>query len=98
MEDTRKVVILAKHVQENCDGNLPRQKDCAELEGWDHENAGAARVRVGQWWSNFATRNDGARKKRVVDAAARDDDEAKTQEALQYLATCAKRDEKKRSR
>jgi len=96
--DSRRVRILAKHVEENCDGKLPRQKDCAELEGWDHESAGAARVRVGQWWYDFAITNDGARKKRVVEAAARDDDEAKTQEALQYLATCEKRDEKKRSR
>jgi len=95
MEDTRKVVIFAKHVQENCDGNLPRQRDCAELEGWDRESAGTSRVQVGRWWYDFTTRNDGARKKRVVEAAARDDDTAKTQEALQYLATCAKRDEKK---
>ena len=48
--------------------------------------------------ASFTTRNDGARKKRVVEAAARDDDEAKTQEALQYLATRPQRDEKKRSR
>ena len=86
MEDTRKVVIFAKHVEENCHGKLPRTKDCAELEGWDHENAGAARVQVGQWWYDFTTTNDGARKKRVVEAAARDDDTA-TREALQYLAT-----------
>ena len=98
MEDTRKVVIFAKHVQGNCDGKLPRAPDCAELEGWDHESAGAARVQVGRWWYSFTTKNDGARKKRVVEAAARDDDEAKTQEALQYLAKCEKRDEKKRSR
>ena len=96
--DSRRVRILAKHVQEKCDGKLPRQGDCAELEGWDHESAGAARVRVGHWWYGFISRNDGARKKRVVEAAARDDDEAKTQEALQYLATCEKRNEKKRSR
>jgi len=94
MEDTRKVVIFAKHVQENCDGNLPRQRDCAELEGWDRESAGTSRVQVGRWWYDFTIRNDDARKKRVVEAAARDDD-TKTQEALQYLATCAKRDEKK---
>ena len=96
--DSRRVRILAKHVQEKCDGNLPRANDCAELEGWDHESAGAARVQVGRWWFDFTTTNDGARKKRVVEAAARDDDEAKTREALQYLATCEKRDEKKRSR
>jgi hypothetical protein len=96
--DSRRVRILAKHVQEKCDGKLPRQKDCAELEGWDHESAGTSRVQVGRWWSNFATRNDGARKKRVVEAAARDDDEAKTREALQYLATRPQRDKKKRSR
>jgi len=54
--------------------------------------------RVGHWWYNFTTKNDGARKKRVVEAAARYDDEAKTREALQYLATCEKRNEKKRSR
>ena len=94
MEDTRKVVIFAKHVQENCDGNLPRQRDCAELEGWDRESAGTSRVQVGRWWYDFTIRNDDARKKRVVEAVARDDD-TKTQEALQYLATCAKRDEKK---
>ena len=98
MEDTRKVFIFAKHVQENCDGKLPRQEDCAELEGWKWKGAGAARVQVGRWWYNFATKKDGARKKRVVEAAARDDDTAKTQEALQYLATCAKRDEKKGGR
>ena len=96
--DSRRVCILAMYVQGNCDGKLPRKGDCAELEGWDHESAGAARVQVGHWWYDFTTKNDGARKKRVVEAAARDDDEAKTQEALQYLATCEKRDEKKRSR
>jgi len=91
MEDTRKVVIFAKHVAEKCDGKLPRKTDCAELEGWDHESAGAARVQVGRWWYNFTTKDDGARKRRVVEAAARDDDTAKTREALQYLATCEKR-------
>ena len=90
MEDTRKVVIFAKHVQGNCDGKLPRTPDCAELEGWEDQGAGAARVQVGYWWYEFTTRNDGARKKRVVEAAAHDDD-TKTQEALQYLATCEKR-------
>ena len=98
MEDTRKVVIFAKHVQENCDGKLPRTPDCAELEGWEDESAGAARVQVGHWWYDFTTKDDGARKKRVVEAAARDDDTAKTREALQYLATCPQRDKKKRSR
>ena len=97
MEDTRKVFIFAKHVQGNCHGKLPRQKDCPELEGWKWKGAGAARVQVGQWWYDFTTRNDGARKKRVVEAAARDDDTA-TRAALQYLATCEKRDKKKRSR
>ena len=72
-------------------------RDCAELEGWDHESAGAARVPVGRWWYDFTITNDGARKKRVVEAAARDDDTA-TRAALQYLATCEKRDKKKRSR
>ena len=96
--DSRRVRILAKHVQEKCHGKLPRADDCAELEGWEDESAGTSRVPVGRWWYHFATTNDGARKKRVVEAAARDDDEAKTQEALQYLATCEKRDEKKRSR
>jgi hypothetical protein len=96
--DSRRVRILAKHVAENCDGNLPRTADCAELEGWDHENAGAERVRVGNWWYNLTIRDDGVRKKRVVEAAARDDDEAKTREALQYLANCERRNEKKRSR
>ena len=89
--DSRRVRILAKHVQEKCDGNLPRQKDCAELEGWDHENADVARVRVGQWWSNFAIRNDGARKKRVEESTR---DEA-TQKALRYLAECETRDRKR---
>ena len=98
MEDTRKVVIFAKHVQEKCDGKLPRNKDCDELEGWDRESAGAARVQVGQWWYDFTTTNNDARKKRVVEAAARVDDTAKTQEALQYLATRPQRDKKKRSR
>jgi len=98
MEDTRKVVIFAKHVQGKCDGKLPRTTDCAELEGWKCQSAGAARVQVGRWWYSFTTKDDGARKKRVVEAAARDDDEAKTQEALQYLATRPQRNEKKRSR
>ena len=100
MEDTRKVVIFAKHVAKHgkCDGKLPRTTDCAELEGWEDQGAGAARVQVGYWWYEFTTRNDGARKKRVVEAAARDDDTAKTQEALQYLATRPQRNEKKRSR
>jgi hypothetical protein len=93
--DSRRVRILAKHVEEKCDGKLPRQRDCAELEGWDHESAGAARVRVGRWWYDFTTKDDGARKKRVVEAAARYDDEAKTQEALQYLATRPQRNEEK---
>ena len=92
MEDTRKVVIFAKHVQENCDGKLPRTTDCAELEGWEDQGAGAARVQVGHWWFDFTTTNDGARKKRVVKTAARHDDTA-TQEALQYLAKCEKRDD-----
>ena len=89
--DSRRVRILAMYVEEKCDGKLPRKRDCAELEGWDHESAGAARVQVGRWWDSFTTKNDGARTKRVVEAAARDDDEAKTQEALQYLAKCEKR-------
>ncbi len=96
--DSRRVRILAMYVEEKCHGKLPRTRDCAELEGWDHESAGTSRVQVGRWWCEFTTRNDGARKKRVVEAAARDDDEAKTQEALQYLATRPQRDEKKRSR
>ena len=96
--DSRRLRILAKHVQETCNGKLPRTTDCAELEGWDHESAGAARVQVGQWWYDFTTTNNDARKKRVVEAAARVDDTAKTQEALQYLATRPQRDEKKRSR
>ena len=91
MEDTRKVFIFAKHVQENCDGKLPRQKDCAELEGWKWKGAGTARVPVGNWWFDFTITNDGARKKRVVEAAARDDDDTATRAALQYLATCEKR-------
>jgi len=66
MEDTRKVVIFAKHVQENCDGKLPRTTGCAELEGWEDQGAGAARVPVGNWWFDFTITNDGARKKRVT--------------------------------
>ena len=89
MEDARKVFIFAKHVQGKCDGKLPRKNDCAELEGWKWKGAGAARVQVGQWWYKLTITNDGARKKRVVEAAARDDDTA-TRKALQYLATFVK--------
>ena len=95
--DSRRVRILAEHVQKDCHGKLPRKADCAKLSGWDDESAGEAHVQVGLWWYHFTTKNDGARKKRVVEAAEHDDDTA-TREALQYLATCAPRDIKKRGR
>ena len=94
--DSRRVRILAEHVQKDCHGKLPRRRDCAELAGWERQSACAARVQVGQWWYDFTTKNDGARKKRVVKAAEHDDDTA-TQNALQYLAKCPPRDAKKRS-
>jgi hypothetical protein len=80
--DSRRVRILAKYVLEECDGRLPRKKDLAELAGWEREDAGVARVRVGQWWYDFSIKNDGVRQKRVEESAR---DEA-TQQALQYLA------------
>jgi len=88
--DSRRVRILAKYVLEEFDGQLPRQGDVAELAGWEHEDADVAQVRVGHWWSNFSSKNDGARKKRVEESAR---DEA-TQKALRYLAQCDKRDRK----
>jgi len=80
--DSRRVRILAKYVRETCDGRLPRRNDLAELAGWEREDAGVARVRVGQWWYDFSKKNDGVRQKRVEESAR---DEA-TQQALQYLA------------
>ena len=80
--DSRRVRILAKYVRETCDGRLPRTNDLAELAGWEREDAGVARVRVGQWWYDFSIKNDGVRQKRVA-ASARDE---ATQQALQYLA------------
>ena len=92
--DSRRVRILAKYVREKCGGQLPRRNDSAELAGWELEDAGVAQVRVGKWWYDFSTLNDGARKKRVA-ASARDE---ATQEALQYLAQCPVRDDKRLKR
>ena len=85
--DSRRVRIFAKYVREECHGRLPRTNDSAELAGWEREDAGVARVRVGQWWYDFSRRYDGARKKRVEESA-RDEE---TQQALRDLAQCEKR-------
>ena len=89
--DSRRVCILAKYVRETCDGELPRAREVAALAGWEREGAGVAQVQVGQWWRNFSIKNDGARKKRVEESAR---DEA-TQDALQYLAQCPMRGDKR---
>ena len=89
--DSRRVRIFAKYVRETCDGRLPRTSDLAELAGWEREDAGVAQVPVGTWWYDFSIKNDGARKKRVEESAR---DEA-TQDALQYLAQCPMRDDKR---
>ena len=47
--DSRRVRIFAKYVLEKCDGLLPRDKDVAALAGWEHEDAGVARVPVVLW-------------------------------------------------
>jgi hypothetical protein len=86
--DARRVRILAKYVLEECDGELPRQKDRADLAGWEREDADMAQVQVGRWWHKFSTMNDGDRQKRVEESAR---DEA-TKKALQYLAQCKVRD------
>jgi len=85
---SRRVRILTKYVLEECGGELPRVKDRANLAGWKRAGAGVAQVPVGQWWYDFSIQHGGARKKRVEEWAP---DEA-TQQALQYLAQCAKRD------
>jgi len=92
--DSRRVRIFAKYVREELDGQLPRDADRANLAGWAHEDAGVAQARVGQWWYNFSIKNDGDRQKRVA-ASARDE---ATQEALQYLAQCPVRDDKRLKR
>jgi predicted RNA-binding protein len=90
--DSRRVRILAKYVLEKCGGQLPQDKDVAELAGWEHEDAVVAQVQVGRWWYNFSSANKGERKKRVAESAP---DEA-TKKALQYLAQCPMRDHGKR--
>jgi hypothetical protein len=89
--DSRRVRILATHVLEEFDGELPPQKHVAALAGWAHADAVVAQVQVGTWWYNFSRQYDGARKKRVETLArlARDEE---TQKALQYLAQCKVRD------
>ena len=89
--DSRRVCIFATHVLKKCGGQLPRKGDVAELAGWEHEDADLAQVKVGDWWYEFFMMNDGARKKRVEESAR---DEA-TQDALQYLAQCPVRDDKR---
>ena len=93
-EDARKVVIFAAYVLEECGGQLPRVHDVAALAGWEHEDADLAQVKVGDWWRNFSIKNDGDRKKRVEESAP---DEA-TKKALQYLAQCPVRDDKRLKR
>ena len=92
--DSRRVRILAKYVREELDGQLPGKNDRANLAGWAHEDAVVAQVRVGRWWYDFSSMNDGARKKRVV-KLARDARDVETQDALQYLAQCPVRDDKR---
>jgi len=94
--DSRRVRILAKYVRvrEKYGGQLPRQKDVAELAGWKREDAVVAQVAVGAWWHSFSINNGGERKQRVEESA-RDEE---TQKALQYLAQCPMRDSKKLKR
>jgi len=92
--DSRRVRILAKYVREELDGQLPRDKDVAALAGWKREGAGVAQVKVGDWWRNFSSRNDGARKKRVEESAP----DEETKKALRYLAQCPMRDSKRLKR
>jgi hypothetical protein len=89
--DSRRVRLFATYVRETCDGELPPRRHVAAMAGWAHEGAGVAQVAVRQWWYHFSSMNDGARKKRVAESARDARDEA-TQEALQYLAQCEKRD------
>jgi len=90
--DSRRVRIFAAYVLETCGGELPRQRDVAELAGWKREGAGVAQVRVGKWWYDFSSKNDGDRKKRVA-ASARDE---ATKKALRDLAQCKMREHGKR--
>jgi hypothetical protein len=87
-EDARKVVIFATHVLETCHGELPQSHGVAELAGWKSEDADMAQVKVGQWWYNFSTKNEGERKKRVEESA-RDEE---TKKALRDLAQCKVQD------
>jgi hypothetical protein len=89
--DSRRVRIFAAHVREN---GLPTCRASVALAGWAHEGARVAQVKVGDWWSKFSRQYDGERKKRVEESArlARDEE---TQDALQYLAQCEKRDSKR---
>ena len=89
--DSRRVRILAKYVREKCGGQLPRQKDRAELAGWEREGAGVAQVQIGQWWRTFSINNGGERKQRVEESAP----DEETQDALQYLAQCPMREIKR---
>jgi len=85
--DLRRVRILAKYVREKYGGQLPRKYDVAELAGWKHEDAVVAQVKVGRWWRDFSSMNDGERKKRVEESAP----DEETQDALQYLVQCEER-------
>jgi len=89
--DSRRVCILAKYVRKN---GLPTYRASVALAGWAHEGARVAQVAVGQWWYKFSSANKGDRKQRVEESArlARDEE---TQDALQYLAQCEKRDSKR---
>jgi len=89
--DSRRVCILAKYVREKCHGELPRKPDVAALAGWKREDAVVARVAVGAWWHSFSIDYGGDRQKRLA-ASARD---KATQDALQYLAQCPMRDDKR---
>jgi hypothetical protein len=86
--DSRRVRIFAAYVRKN---GMPTFRASVALADWEHEGADVAQVKVGRWWRNFSRHNGGERKKRVAESAP---DEA-TQEALQYLAQCEKRDSKR---
>jgi len=89
--DSRRVRIFAKYVREKYGGQLPRKGDVAALAGWAHEDAVVAQVQVGTWWHNFCMSDGGERKKLVAESAP----DEETQEALQYLAQCPVRDDKR---
>ena len=92
--DSRRVCIFATYVREN---GLPTFRTSAALADWAHEGADVAQVKVGQWWYDFSSNSDGARKQRVETLArlARDEE---TQKALRYLAQCKVRDDKRLKR